>query len=175
MPRSGDAAPSAPTFPAGATIRGGAVPNDNGDATGMTGAGSSKTDRCPGERTIESERRRTKTSNCEGDQSVGTRKRSATERRGPEWRATAARTGIWRRHHRDFGQRLWISCETRSATLSRRRRIFSSRRKLSGAFGLRDGMWIHGETRRGNRGPQLTRLLKINDEEPTKYQGPAAV
>ena len=38
-------------------------------------------------------------------------------------------------------------------------------------FGLRDGMWIHGETRRGNRGPQLTRLLKINDEEPTKYQG----
>ena len=25
-------------------------------------------------------------------------------------------------------------------------------------FGLRDGMWIHGETRRGNRGPQLTRL-----------------
>jgi transcription termination factor Rho len=38
-------------------------------------------------------------------------------------------------------------------------------------FGLRDGMWIHGETRRGNRGPQLTRLLKINDDEPTKYQG----
>ena len=32
-------------------------------------------------------------------------------------------------------------------------------------------MWIHGETRRGNRGPQLMRLLKINDEEPTKYQG----
>jgi len=23
-------------------------------------------------------------------------------------------------------------------------------------FGLRDGMWIYGETRRGNRGPQLT-------------------
>jgi transcription termination factor Rho len=38
-------------------------------------------------------------------------------------------------------------------------------------FGLRDGMWIYGETRRGNRGPQLTRLLKINDDEPTKYQG----
>ncbi len=37
-------------------------------------------------------------------------------------------------------------------------------------FQLRDGMWIHGETRRGSRGPQLTRLLKINDEEPTKYQ-----
>jgi transcription termination factor Rho len=38
-------------------------------------------------------------------------------------------------------------------------------------FNLRDGMWIHGETRRGNRGPQLTRLLKINDDEPTAYQG----
>ena len=38
-------------------------------------------------------------------------------------------------------------------------------------FRLRDGMWIYGETRRGNRGPQLTRLLKINDDEPTKYQG----
>jgi transcription termination factor Rho len=38
-------------------------------------------------------------------------------------------------------------------------------------FGLRDGMWIYGETRRGNRGPQLTRLNKINEDEPTKYQG----
>src|SRR5204862_3353613 len=37
-------------------------------------------------------------------------------------------------------------------------------------FALRDGMWIYGETRRGNRGPQLIKLLKINDEEPTKYQ-----
>ena len=37
-------------------------------------------------------------------------------------------------------------------------------------FQLRDGMWVYGETRRGNRGPQLMRLLKINDEEPTKYQ-----
>jgi transcription termination factor Rho len=36
-------------------------------------------------------------------------------------------------------------------------------------FGLRDGMWINGETRRGNRGPQLTKLIKVNDEEPTKY------
>src|SRR6266513_2309169 len=33
-------------------------------------------------------------------------------------------------------------------------------------FALRDGMWIYGETRRGSRGPQLTRLLKINDDEP---------
>jgi transcription termination factor Rho len=38
-------------------------------------------------------------------------------------------------------------------------------------FALRDGMWIYGETRRGNRGPQLTKLLTINREEPTKYQG----
>ena len=38
-------------------------------------------------------------------------------------------------------------------------------------FALRDGMWVQGETRRGNRGPQLMRLNKINDDEPTKYQG----
>ena len=38
-------------------------------------------------------------------------------------------------------------------------------------FALRDGMWIYGETRRGNRGPQLIRLNQINCEEPTKYQG----
>ncbi|HEY6226996.1 MAG TPA: transcription termination factor Rho, partial [Verrucomicrobiae bacterium] len=38
-------------------------------------------------------------------------------------------------------------------------------------FGLRDGMWIYGETRRGNRGPQLIKLLTINGEEPAKYQG----
>src|ERR1700726_489174 len=38
-------------------------------------------------------------------------------------------------------------------------------------FGLRDGMWIYGETRRGNRGPQLVKLLNINGEEPPKYQG----
>ena len=38
-------------------------------------------------------------------------------------------------------------------------------------FALRDGMWIYGETRRGNRGPQLIKLLKVNDEEPVNYQG----
>ena len=38
-------------------------------------------------------------------------------------------------------------------------------------FGLRDGMWIYGETRLGNRGPQLIRLNEINQDEPTKYQG----
>src|SRR5438552_14873256 len=38
-------------------------------------------------------------------------------------------------------------------------------------FALRDGMWIYGETRRGSRGPQLMKLLKINGEDPPKYQG----
>src|SRR5256714_8030573 len=38
-------------------------------------------------------------------------------------------------------------------------------------FALRDGMWINGEIRRGSRGPQLTRLITINGEEPVKYQG----
>src|SRR6266566_396149 len=38
-------------------------------------------------------------------------------------------------------------------------------------FALRDGMWIYGETRRGNRGPQLVKLLTINGDEPPKYQG----
>src|SRR5437764_12918321 len=38
-------------------------------------------------------------------------------------------------------------------------------------FALRDGMWIYGETRRGNRGPQLMKLLKVDDEDPAKYQG----
>jgi transcription termination factor Rho len=38
-------------------------------------------------------------------------------------------------------------------------------------FALRDGMWIYGETRRGNRGPQLIKLLNINGDDPTKYQG----
>ena len=38
-------------------------------------------------------------------------------------------------------------------------------------FALRDGMWINGETRRGNRGPQLVKLLTINGEDPAKYQG----
>lgn len=36
-------------------------------------------------------------------------------------------------------------------------------------FNLRDGMWIYGETRRGNRGPQLIKLLQINGEDPEKY------
>jgi len=35
-------------------------------------------------------------------------------------------------------------------------------------FALRDGMWINGEIRRGSRGPQLTKLLTINGDEPTQ-------
>src|SRR5206468_10533073 len=38
-------------------------------------------------------------------------------------------------------------------------------------FALRDGMWIYGETRRGCSGQQLVKLLRINGDEPTKYQG----
>src|SRR5207245_3932368 len=37
-------------------------------------------------------------------------------------------------------------------------------------YSLRDGMWIKGEIRRGSRGPQLFRLVSINDEDPDKYQ-----
>jgi transcription termination factor Rho len=35
---------------------------------------------------------------------------------------------------------------------------------------LRDGMWVRGEIRRGGRGPQLFRLLQINNDDPEKYQ-----
>ena len=34
---------------------------------------------------------------------------------------------------------------------------------------LRDGMMLHGETRRGNRGFQLAKLLTVNGEDPAKY------
>jgi len=36
--------------------------------------------------------------------------------------------------------------------------------------GLRDGMWIRGETRRGSRGPQLFKLLEVEGEEPGRYE-----
>src|SRR3989442_6017983 len=32
-------------------------------------------------------------------------------------------------------------------------------------------MGIYGKPRRGNRGPQLIKLLTINSEDPAKYQG----
>ena len=35
-------------------------------------------------------------------------------------------------------------------------------------FSLRDGMWIKGEIRRGNRGPQLFRLTEVNGGDPEK-------
>ena len=37
-------------------------------------------------------------------------------------------------------------------------------------YGLRDGMWIKGETRRGNRGPQMFRLTEIEGAEPENLQ-----
>jgi transcription termination factor Rho len=37
-------------------------------------------------------------------------------------------------------------------------------------YGLRDGMWIKGETRRGNRGPQMFRLTEIEGEDPESFQ-----
>ncbi len=35
--------------------------------------------------------------------------------------------------------------------------------------GLRDGVWIRGETRRGSRGPQLFKLTEIEGEDPEKF------
>ncbi len=35
--------------------------------------------------------------------------------------------------------------------------------------GLRDGMWVKGETRRGPRGPQLYKLTELEGEDPGKY------
>ena len=37
-------------------------------------------------------------------------------------------------------------------------------------YGLRDGMWIRGETRRGNRGPQMHKLTELEGEDPEKFQ-----
>ncbi len=36
------------------------------------------------------------------------------------------------------------------------------------SFNLRDGQWLKGETRRGNRGGQIHRVLEINGEAPEK-------
>ncbi|MEI6070255.1 MAG: transcription termination factor Rho [Verrucomicrobiae bacterium] len=36
-------------------------------------------------------------------------------------------------------------------------------------YGLRDGMWIRGETRRGGRGPQLFRLTELEGEDPDSF------
>lgn len=37
-------------------------------------------------------------------------------------------------------------------------------------YNLRDGMWIRGEIRRGNRGPQLFRLTEIEGEDPEGHR-----
>lgn len=37
-------------------------------------------------------------------------------------------------------------------------------------YGLRDGMWIKGEIRRGNRGPQMYKLVEIEGGDPEKFQ-----
>ena len=37
-------------------------------------------------------------------------------------------------------------------------------------YNLRDGQWVKGETRRGNRGPQLFRLTEINGDDPEKFR-----
>ncbi len=35
-------------------------------------------------------------------------------------------------------------------------------------FNLRDGQWVKGQTRRGNRGAQLYKLLEVNGEDPER-------
>ncbi len=38
--------------------------------------------------------------------------------------------------------------------------------ELCRSYGLRDGQWVKGETRRGNRGAQLFRITEINGDSP---------
>jgi transcription termination factor Rho len=40
--------------------------------------------------------------------------------------------------------------------------------EIARSFNLRDGQWVKGQTRRGNRGAQLYRLLEVNGEDPEK-------
>jgi transcription termination factor Rho len=37
-------------------------------------------------------------------------------------------------------------------------------------YGLRDGMWIKGEIRRGNRGPQMYKLTELEGGDPEQFQ-----
>ena len=37
-------------------------------------------------------------------------------------------------------------------------------------YGLRDGIWINGEIRRGNRGPQMYKLTEIEGADPEQFQ-----
>jgi transcription termination factor Rho len=36
-------------------------------------------------------------------------------------------------------------------------------------YSLRDGMWVKGEIRRGNRGPQMFRLIEIEGQDPESF------
>ncbi|HSI12360.1 MAG TPA: transcription termination factor Rho [Chthoniobacter sp.] len=40
--------------------------------------------------------------------------------------------------------------------------------ELCRAYNLRDGQWVKGQTRKGNRGPQLFKILSINGDDPDK-------
>ena len=40
--------------------------------------------------------------------------------------------------------------------------------EIARSYNLRDGQWVKGQTRRGNRGAQLYRLLEVNGEDPEK-------
>jgi transcription termination factor Rho len=42
--------------------------------------------------------------------------------------------------------------------------------ELCRSHNLRDGQWVKGQTRRGNRGSQLYRLISLNDDDPAKAQ-----
>ena len=40
--------------------------------------------------------------------------------------------------------------------------------EIARGYNLRDGQWVKGQTRRGNRGAQLYKLIEVNGEEPEK-------
>ena len=42
--------------------------------------------------------------------------------------------------------------------------------ELCRSYNLRDGQWVKGQTRRGNRGSQLYRLTSLNEDDPAKAQ-----
>ena len=42
--------------------------------------------------------------------------------------------------------------------------------ELCRSYNLRDGQWVKGQTRRGNRGSQLYRLISLNEDDPAKAQ-----
>ena len=40
--------------------------------------------------------------------------------------------------------------------------------EIARSYNLRDGQWVKGETRRGNRGAQLYKLIEVNGEDPER-------